>query len=288
VRGEENGVEKEAPVRIFVMGKNEWRDEKAWPIQRVEERSYYLAAESGAARAGTLSQQTIATQSKASTLVSDPAHPVTDTYTAYGAHDYRDLAGRKDVLVFDTEAMREDTEVTGPIRAEMYVSADVKDFDLWVRLLDVAPDGTAFNLMSPGLDELRASYRDETVQPKLVEAGKIYRLELNRMLTSNTFLKGHRIRVQISGAFYPHFSRNLQTGESEIYSAEMKVGQFTIHHDTGRASRIVLPVVRSGGALLSRRPDVQRVRRAMILRAASSECSRPGLVGTPECRFAAR
>jgi putative CocE/NonD family hydrolase len=192
------------------------------------------------------------------------------------------------VLVFDTEAMREDTEVTGPIRAEMYVSADVKDFDLWVRLLDVAPDGTAFNLMSPGLDELRASYRDETVQPKLVEAGKIYRLELNRMLTSNTFLKGHRIRVQISGAFYPHFSRNLQTGESEIYSAEMKVGQFTIHHDTGRASRIVLPVVRSGGALLSRRPDVQRVRRAMILRAASSECSRPGLVGTPECRFAAR
>ena len=288
VRGDENGVEKDAPVRIFVMGKNEWRDEKAWPIGRAEERSYYLAAESGTARTGTLSQRTIATKSTASTLASDPAHPVTDTYTAYGAHDYRDLAGRKDVLVFDTEAMREDTEVTGPIRAEMYVSADVRDFDLWVRLLDVAPDGTAFNLMSPGLDELRASYRDETVQPKLVEPQKIYRLELNRMLTSNTFLKGHRIRVQISGAFYPHFSRNLQTGESEIYSAEMKVGQLTIHHDAGHASRIVLPVVVSGGALLSRRPDVQRARRPMILRAASSECSPTGLVGTPECRLAAR
>jgi hypothetical protein len=176
-------------------------------------------------------------------LVSDPEHPVTDTYAAYGAHDYRDLAGRKDVLVFDSEAMNEDTEVTGPIRAEMYVSADVKDFDLWVRLLDVAPDGTVFNLMSPGLDELRASYRDETVQAELVEPGKIYKLELDRMLTSNTFLKGHRIRVQISGAFYPHFSRNLQTGESEVYSAEMKVGQLTIHHDGGHASRIVLPVV---------------------------------------------
>jgi uncharacterized protein len=178
--------------------------------------------------------------------------------------------------------------VTGPIRAEIYVSADVKDFDLWVRLLDVAPDGTAFNLMSPGLDELRASYRDETVQPNLVEPGKIYRLELNRMLTSNTFLKGHRIRVQISGAFYPHFSRNLQTGESEIYSAEMKVGQLTIHHDAGHRSRIVLPVVGSGGALLSRRPDAPRARRPMILRAASSECSPTGLVGKPECRLAAR
>jgi hypothetical protein len=192
---------------------------------------------------GTLSERTGASKVAVSTLVSDPAHPVTDRYTAYGAHDYRALAGRKDVLVFDSDALSEDTEVTGPIRAEMYVSADVKDFDLWVRLLDVAPDGTAFNLMSPGLDELRASYRDETVRPELVEPGKIYRLELDRMLTSNTFLKGHRIRVQISGAFYPHFSRNLQTGESEIYSAEMKVGQLTIHHDAEHASRIVLPVV---------------------------------------------
>jgi uncharacterized protein len=205
-------------------------------------------AESDAARQGTLSQRVGTAKSTLSTLVSDPAHPVTDAYTAYGAHDYRALAGRKDVLVFDSEVMKQDMEVTGPIRAEMYVSADVKDFDLWVRLLDVAPDGTAFNLMSPGLDELRASYRDETVQPKVVEPGKIYRLELNRMLTSNTFLKGHRIRVQISGAFYPHFSRNLQTGESEIYSAEMKVGTLKIHHDAGHASRIGLPVVGSGGA----------------------------------------
>jgi predicted acyl esterase len=248
MRGAENGVEKEAPVRIFVMGKNAWRDEKAWPIERAEERSYYLVAESDAARQGTLSQRVGTAKSTLSTLVSDPAHPVTDAYTAYGAHDYRALAGRKDVLVFDSEVMKQDMEVTGPIRAEMYVSADVKDFDLWVRLLDVAPDGTAFNLMSPGLDELRASCRDETVQPKVVEPGKIYRLELNRMLTSNTFLEGHRIRVQISGAFYPHFSRNLQTGESEIYSAEMKVGTLKIHHDAGHASRIGLPVVGSRGA----------------------------------------
>ncbi len=245
VRGEENGVEKEAPVRIFVMGRNAWRDEKEWPLRRAEERSYYLGAESDAARIGTLSQVAGRSKSAGSSLLSDPARPVTDAYTAYGAHDYRALLGREDVLVFDSEAMSEDTEVTGAIRAEMYVSADVKDFDLWVRLLDVAPDGTAFNLMSPGLDELRASYRDQTVQPNLLEPGEVYKLELNRMLTSNTFLKGHKIRVLISAAFYPHFSRNLQTGKSEIYSAEMKVGRLRIVHDAEHPSRIVLPVVNS-------------------------------------------
>jgi uncharacterized protein len=245
VRGEENGVEREAPVRIFVMGKNAWRDEKEWPLRGAEERSYYLGAESDTAREGTLSRWTGVSRSAASSLLSDPAHPVTDLYTAYGAHDYRALAGREDVLVFDSEAMSEDTEVTGPIRAEMYVSADVRDFDLWVRLLDLSPDGSAFNLMSPGLDELRASYREETIQPQLVEPGKIYKLELNRLLTSNTFLRGHRIRVQVSGAFYPHFSRNLQTGKSEIYSAEMKAGHLRIQHDEEHRSRIVLPVAGS-------------------------------------------
>jgi len=114
---------------------------------------------------------------------------------------------------------------------------------LWARVLDVAPDGTAFNLMSPGLDVLRASYRDETLQPELLKPGQIYKLALDRLLTSNTFLKGHRIRIQISGAFYPHFSRNIQTGQSEIVSKESKAGHIAIYHDVEHASRIVLPVI---------------------------------------------
>lgn len=242
LRKMDNSVEREKPVRIFVMGRNEWRDEDAWPLRRAKEVSFYLGAKEAQARSGELSLKPNVSETATSSLVSDPAHPVADSYEKYGAHDYRALEGRKDVLVFDSEPMKEDFEVTGPIRAEMYVSADVRDFDLWVRLLDVAPDGTAFNLMSPGLDVLRASYREETVEPKLVEPGKVYRLELNRMVTSNVFLRGHRIRVQISGAFYPHFSRNLQTGESEIDSAESKAGRLTIHHDVEHRSRIVLPV----------------------------------------------
>src|SRR5207237_10554008 len=99
--------------------------------------------------------------------------------------------------VYDSDPLPLDTEVTGPIRAEIFVSSDTRDFDLWVRLLDVGPDGTAFNLMSPGLDVLRASHRNEKTETELLTAGRINRMDLNRMLTSNTFLAGHRIRVQI-------------------------------------------------------------------------------------------
>jgi len=243
LRGIDNGAEKDAPVRIFVMGTNQWRDEKSWPLQRAQDNSFYLAADAADSRLGKLSGAGGQSRATTSSFLSDPVHPVADAYDAYGAHDYRALAGREDVLVFDSEPMAKDTEATGPITAEMFVSADVKDFDLWVRLLDVAPDGTAFNLMSPGLDVLRASWRQETVKPELLQPGKIYKLTLDRMLTSNTFLKGHRIRVQVSGAFYPHFSRNLQTGESEITSKESRAGRIVLHHDAEHASRIILPII---------------------------------------------
>ncbi len=243
LRGMENGVEKEAPVRIFVMGTNAWRDEREWPLARAKSRVLYLAADSSGDRTGKLSLRGGQSKARMTSFVSDPAHPVSDPYDAYGAHDYKALAGREDVLVFDSAPMEKDTQVTGPLSAEIFVSADVTDFDLWARVLDVAPDGTAFNLMSPGLDVLRASYRDETLQPEMLTPGKIYKLTLNHMLTSNTFLKGHRLRVQLSSAFYPHFSRNLQTGESEIVSKESRVGRITVYHDAQHASRIVLPVI---------------------------------------------
>jgi len=119
-------------------------------------------------------------------------------------------------------------------------------------LLDVSPDGTAYNLMSPGLDVLRASYRDASAQPERVKPGEIVRLSLDRLLTSNVFKAGHRIRVQISGAFFPHFSRNLQTGKSEATSSETRIGHIRIYNDPKHASRVVLPVVARSGA-----PDPQ-------------------------------
>ena len=112
-----------------------------------------------------------------------------------------------------------------------------------MRLLDVAPDGTAFNLMSPGLDLLRASYRNNTARRELLTPGRIYKLRLDHLLTSNVFKKGHRIRAQISSTFSPHFSRNLHTGELETVSAKMRPARIRIYHDRRHASRLILPAV---------------------------------------------
>jgi uncharacterized protein len=225
------------------MGDNAWRDEDSWPLTRAKETSYYLNRSGAASRIGTLHSSLLASSARTSELASDPSHPLTDPYAEYGAHDYRAFAGRDDVLVFDTPPLAADTEITGPIRAEVFVSADVRDFDLWIRLLDVAPDGTAFNLMSPGLDVLRASYRNARLKPELLTPGKVYLLYLDRMLTSNVFGAGHCMRVQISAAFSPHFSRNLQTGGSEITSSGTQLGHIRIYHDAEHSSRIVLPII---------------------------------------------
>jgi uncharacterized protein len=244
VRGIENGVDREKPVRLFVMGKNVWRDEDAWPIARATTRMYYLRSESNSARFARLNQTPPDRPGSYNEFISDPARPLTDPFEAYGAHDYRSLAGRKDVLVYDTDPLPADTEVTGPIHAEIYISVDAPDTDLWVRLLDIAPDGTAFNLMSPGLDVLRASYRNGKPQPEWLKPGEIYKLTFDRMLTSNVFRAGHQIRIQVSGAFFPHFSRNLQSGESEVTSSVMRPANLRIYHDPDHRSRIDLPVVR--------------------------------------------
>ena len=243
VRGIENGVDREKRVRLFVMGTNLWRDEDTWPLAHAHRQTYYLRSESDSARYARLNETSPTKPGSYNEFFSDPAHPLTDRYGTYGAHDYRSFAGRKDVLVYDTDPMLADTEVTGPISAEIYISADAPDLDLWVRLLDVAPDGTAFNLMSPGLDVLRASYRNEKLQPELLKPGEIYKLTLDHMLTSNVFGAGHQIRIQISGAFVPHFSRNLQTGESEITSSRMCPARVRIYLDPDHRSRIELPVI---------------------------------------------
>jgi putative CocE/NonD family hydrolase len=243
LRGIDNGIDREKPVRLFVMGANMWRDEDAWPLARAREQSFYLASRTPSSQTGRLEDAPGKSAKPDSVFLSDPGHPLTDPYTEYGAHDYRSFAGRDDVLVFDTEPLAADTEVTGPLRAEIYVSADVTVLDLWVRLLDLTPDGTAHNLMSPGLDVLRASYRNGAVKPELLKPKSIVKLNLDRMVTSNTFLAGHRIRVQISGAFFPHFSRNLQTGDSEITTARAQIGHIRIYHDAAHASRMILPVV---------------------------------------------
>jgi putative CocE/NonD family hydrolase len=155
------------------------------------------------------------------------------------------LSDRADVLTFDSAELLQDTEVTGPIKARIFASCDCRDFDLWARVLDVAPDGSAINLMSPGVDVERASYRDLSRGRQLLLPGKIYDLQLETLLTSNVFLQGHRIRLQISASFSPKFSRNLQSGASEAKSAETKKANIRVFHDASHPSQVVLPTIPS-------------------------------------------
>jgi putative CocE/NonD family hydrolase len=171
---------------------------------------------------------------------SDPANPVTDPFEGkFGAHDYRALTAAPSVAVFETAPFSAPVEIIGRVVIELGVSASVPDFDLWVQLYDVAPDGTAWNLSSPGTALQRASYRDGGPGRKLVGPGQTVRLRMDRLITANRFLAGHRLRVVITPQFYPLFSVNPQTGAQEFDSDRVRAGEIRI----GRGSWIALPVV---------------------------------------------
>jgi uncharacterized protein len=241
LRGIDNGVDRRPPVRYYVMGADTWRESPVWPPPSTSTRFYLGEAAPG--RPGLLTESPPGATGSSS-FVSDPLHPVTDPYAEeLGAHDYRGLSARSDLLTFDTEPLPNDTELTGAIDSRIYLSCDCRDVDLWVRLYDVAPDGAVWNEMNPGSDVQRASLRDRAQGRQLLHPGTIYEIRLEGPVISNVFKRGHRIRVQISGSFFPNLSRNLQNGELETVAANASKATIRIYHDTGHASHVVLPVV---------------------------------------------
>lgn len=229
-------------VRAFVMGENAWRTGETWPLPGSSERTLRLSAGPGRG-AGRLVATADAVRPGTQFFVSNPRAPVEDPFPSRpGAHDYGSLAKRADVAVFETEPFEEALTVLGAARAEIFLSVDAPDADLWLKLQDVAPDGSAWNLMSPGLDVVRASYRDGGPERKPLKSGVPVALRFENLMTGNRFASGHRLRVVLAGAFQPHFSRNLQTGESEVGSAHLRPAKITIHFDADHLSRLVLPL----------------------------------------------
>jgi uncharacterized protein len=227
VRDLDNGVDREKPVRVFVLGSNRWIEADAWPIPGTRTDTIVFSK---------LSDET--------TIVSDPKRPVVNPFAERaGAHDYRGFASRPDVIVFETRPLAEDLTVVGAMRAELTISSDAPDTDIWVKVYDVGPDGTAYNLMSPGLDVVRASYRNARPTRELLKRNTLYKLTLGDLITGNTFKRGHRIRLAIMTTFAPDFSRNLHTGELETTSAESRVAHVTVQHNDRRPVRLILPVL---------------------------------------------
>jgi putative CocE/NonD family hydrolase len=175
---------------------------------------------------------------------SDPRHPVTDPFQGrFGAHDYRSLTSGPSIAVFETAAFEAPVEIIGQVVAELTVSASVPDFDLWVQLYDVGPDGTAWNLSTPGTAVQRASYREGGPERRLVKTDETIQLRMDHLVTANHFLAGHRLRVVITPAFAPVLSVNPQTGAQEFESDSVRAGEIRIAHAAGRLSWIVLPMV---------------------------------------------
>jgi putative CocE/NonD family hydrolase len=232
------------PVRVFMMGENQWHWFSTWPPPEVRADTLYLHGRGEATTSGSLDRQPRSAGRVSSSFRSDPAHPLTDPYHGVaGAHDYRALTGRPDARVFETEPLAEPMDLIGPVTAEIAASADVPDFDLWMQLYDVAPDSTAWNLAGPGNGLVRASYRDGGPARKLPRRGTPVRLLFDRTITANRFLPGHRLRIVITASFAPYFSVNPQTGRQEFESRSTRSGTITIHHSARQPSRLILPLL---------------------------------------------
>jgi hypothetical protein len=240
LKGADNGVTREAKVRIYVMGANRWREENEWPLKRTTFTKYYLHSDGHAntrAGSGALSMQ--APRSEVSDRFRyDPKDPVPSN--SEGAQDQSAVERRPDVLVYSTPALRQGIELTGPIQAVLYVSSSAKDTDFTAKLVDVYPDGRAFNLQD-GI--LRARYRDGFDHAVWMKPGEAYRLQIDLHSTSNYFPAGHRIRLEISSSNFPRLDRNLNTGGRNYDEARWVIAENEIHHAAGRESYVLLPVI---------------------------------------------
>jgi putative CocE/NonD family hydrolase len=251
-KGVRNEFAASKPVKIFIMGINQWREEDEWPPARAKTTKYFLHSQGSANSTrgnGTLS--TSAPTSEAyDHFVYDPASPVPTTggplccnsyqHLAAGPRDQRKVEERNDVLVYSTPPLDNDLEVTGPIHLDLFASSSAVDTDFTAKLNDVFPDGTSLNL-TEGI--VRAQYGDSQAKPRPLIPGKVYALSIDLWATSNVFRAGHRIRLEISSSNYPRFDRNLNTGEHAAISAKWVSATNTILHDPDHASALLLPIV---------------------------------------------
>lgn len=251
LKGETNDFKEKTPrVQYYTMGSNEWKSAEQWPPADTKMTTYYLNSDG---KANTLKGNGTLTKKKASkntsdSFVYDPMNPVTSlggnvccTGNAVqgGAFDQQQMEERPDILVYTTDILQEGIEVTGFIESTLYVSSDAKDTDFTIKLIDVYPDGTAYNL-----DETiqRVRYREGYDKEVFMEKDKVYKVDLTPMSTSNYFKKGHRIRIEISSSNFPRFGRNLNTGGNNYDESEAVIAENTVHHSNKYPSQIRLPI----------------------------------------------
>jgi len=254
----DNGVLKDPPVHVFVMGRNKWRAAKDWPLPQTKYVKYYLHSDGNAnssAGDGTLSTKRPGKE-QADEYVYDPDKPTPSAGFTNGhidgPRDVSKSAARRDVLVYDTPVLTEDVEIVGPITAQLFAATSGTDTDWMIRLVDVHPDGRALFL---GEGVMRARHRDPEKRGAF-NPNKLSTLEPNQPYeyqidfwrpTGNVFAKGHRIRIEISSSYFPYYLRNPNTGEDNIgLATKFQTAKQKVFHDAARPSHVVLPVIPVG------------------------------------------
>jgi len=254
LKGENSGVMDTTPrVRYYTMGLNQWQSSDTWPPRGGQAMMFFL---SSGGKANTLLgdgalTRTAPAADRPDSFSYDPMHPVMSyggnvccqgNALTPGSFDQRKMEERPDVLVYTSEPFREGTEVSGPIIPTLYVSSDAKDTDFSVKVIDVYPDGSAYNL-DESIQRMR--YRDGYDKPLAwMEPGKVYKATLQPLTTSNYFDVGHRLRVEVSSSNFPRFDRNLNTGGNNYDEMQGVVAHNAVHHSRRYPSQLTITVVK--------------------------------------------
>jgi putative CocE/NonD family hydrolase len=248
LKGRNTGVQDWPACRLFIMGENRWRDEHEWPLKRTQFASWFLHS-SGQANSikgdGALSTTQPADE-KSDEFTYDPNDPVLSVGgnnlvgASAGPYDQAKVEERQDVLVYSSAPLAQEVEVTGPVKLNLWAASSARDTDFTAKLVDVYPDGRAYNLCE-GI--LRARYRKGRGEPVLLEPGQAELFEIDLWVTANLFKRDHRIRLEVSSSNFPRFDRNPNTGHPFGVDTNVLTAKQTILHDRDHPSHLVLPVI---------------------------------------------
>jgi len=254
LKEKQNDFKENTPrVQYYTMGSNKWQSSEVWPPENIEMTTFYLSSNGSANTMygdGKLTTLKRKINNKSDSFIYNPLDPVTSNGGGVccmgnavkgGAFDQQEIETRDDVLVYTSETLKNGFEVTGFINSSIYISSDVKDTDITIKLIDVYPDGTAYNI-----DETiqRVRYREGYDKEVFMEKGNVYKVDLSQMSTSNYFKKNHKIRIEISSSNFPRFARNLNTGGDNFNESKGIIAKNTIHHSKKYPSSITLPIVK--------------------------------------------
>jgi putative CocE/NonD family hydrolase len=244
-KGRDTGIGSEPPIKLFVMGENRWRFENEWPLARTQYTEFFL--HSGGRANSTLGDGFLTTSEPGHQSPDefdyDPRDPVMSLMSPDAqatACDQSPLDGRRDILVYQSQPLTEEIEITGPVVLKLWASSSAPDTDFTAKLIDVHPNGLAVNLCY-GI--IRARYRDGYANPSLIQPYLPYEYTIRLTPTSVLFQRGHRIRLDVSSSDFPNFDRNHNTGKDFWSDIEMLLAHQTVFHDREHPSRLILPMI---------------------------------------------